>query len=95
MGVRVGAEAYARQIEAVLHRPDQRPVLSEITVPTLVITGASDAMIPVDTARAIAAAIPGSELKVIADCGHLPPIEKPSELAHLLRDLASRLRAHS
>ena len=90
MGVRVGAEAYARQVEAVLHRPDQRPILATIKVPTLVITGADDAMIPVTCARAIAAAIPAAELKIIPDCGHLPPIEKPRTVADFMRTLVER-----
>ena len=90
MGVRVGAEAYARQVEAVLHRADQQPILASIRVPTLVVTGANDAMIPVSCARAIAASVPNAELEIIPDCGHLPPIEKPQAVAGLLRDLASR-----
>ena len=93
MGIRVGAETHARQIEAVLERPDQSVVLADIDVPTLVITGANDAMIPVSCARAIAASIPNSELKVIPDCGHLPPIEKPTVVAELLRGLISRASA--
>lgn len=91
MGVRVGAETYARQVDAVLHRPDQRPVLATIAVPTLVVTGADDVMIPADHARAMAASIPGSDLAVIPDCGHLPPIEKPAAMADLLRRLLARV----
>ena len=94
MGIRVGAETYARQVEAVLHRPDQCPVLSGISVPTLVIAGANDAMIPVSCARAIAASIPGAELKVIPDCGHLPPIEKPLAVADLLHTLVLQSTAY-
>lgn len=84
MSLRVGMEAYARQSEAVLHREDQRPILSAITVPTLVVMGADDAMIPRDRAEEVVAAVPGAELAVIPDCGHLPPIEAPEALAELL-----------
>ena len=90
MGVRVGAETYARQIEAVLNRPDQQRVLATINAPTIVITGADDAMTPPSCARAIAASIPEAELTVIPDCGHLPPIEKPRAVAALLRRLLAR-----
>lgn len=93
MGVRVGADIYARQIEAVLHRDDQRPVLSIINVPTMVISGADDAMIPVACAKAIHAAIDGSVFRVIPNCGHLPPIEKPKETAGLLRELMAHTSA--
>ena len=90
MGVRVGAQTYARQIEAVLHRPEQRSVLETVDVPATVISGAEDLMVPVDCARAIARAIRGSELTIIPACGHLPPIEKPRETADLLRSLLAR-----
>jgi len=92
MGIRVGGETYARQIEAVLHRPDQRPVLSSISIPTLVVTGADDAMIPPSCAEAMAAAITNAELAVIPNCGHLPPIEQPQATAALLRSLFARER---
>lgn len=84
MSLRVGMEAYARQSEAVLNRQDQRPILPKVAVPTLVVMGAADAMIPRDRAEEIAAAIPGAELAIIPDCGHLPPIEAPGALAALL-----------
>ena len=87
MGVRVGAEAYARQVEAVLQRADQRPILATIGVPTLVAHGADDAMIPVGCAQAMHAAIPRSTLEIIPNCGHLPPIERPRVVAGLLRNL--------
>ena len=90
LGIRVGAETYARQSEAVLNRPDQRSVLPTIAVPTLVVMGAQDAMIPRDRAEEIVDAVPEAELAVIPDCGHLPPIEKPEALAKLLGNLISR-----
>ena len=90
MGVRVGGQTYARQIEAVLHRPDQRPILATIAIPTLVVTGADDAMIPPSCAEAMAAAISDAELGTIPDCGHLPPIEQPQATAALLRSLFAR-----
>lgn len=93
MGVRVGLDAYVRQIEAVLHRDDQRPVLATINVPTLVITGANDAMIPVSCAQAINASIRNSLLKVVPNCGHLPPIENPEAVADLLRGLLAQASA--
>lgn len=94
MGIRVGAETYARQLEAVLNRPDQRPLLETIDVPTLVISGANDTMIPLSCARAIAAAIQKADLNVIPGCGHLPPIEKPQAVADLLRELVERASAY-
>ena len=63
-----------------------------IAVPTLVVMGEQDAMIPRDRADEIVAAVAGSTLEIILDCGHLPPIEKPAALADLLRRLISNVR---
>lgn len=65
-------------------------MLAAIAAPTLVVTGADDAMVPPSCAEAMAAAISGAELAVIPDCGHLPPIEQPRATATLLRNLFAR-----
>lgn len=85
MTVRVGAAAYVRQNEAVIARADLRPVLATIEVPALVVVGARDQMTPPPLAEEIRDGIAGAELRVIPDCGHLPPIETPTVLAGLLR----------
>jgi len=51
--------------------------LKEITCPTLVIVGEQDAGTPVEMAREIHAAMPGSELVIIPSASHLSNIEQP------------------
>ena len=51
--------------------------LKEISCPTLVIVGEQDAGTPVEMAREIHAAMPGSELTIIASASHLSNIEQP------------------
>ena len=46
MGLAVGLEGLARQAEAVIGRPDSRPGLASLTVPTLVLAGDSDPLMP-------------------------------------------------
>ena len=38
-------------IHRMMHRPDSTPLLAQVSVPTLVITGAEDEMIPVEESR--------------------------------------------
>ena len=90
MTVRVGAAAYVRQNEAVAAREDLFPILANVTVPTLVAVGAEDLMTPPAFSQAIAEMVPTAELHVIAECGHLPPIEKPAETADLIRAWLNR-----
>jgi pimeloyl-ACP methyl ester carboxylesterase len=85
MGARVGAKAYIRQNRAAAARQDLRPILRAISVPTTVVVGAEDRLTPPELSREIHDLTPGSVLHVIPDCGHLPPIEKPKELASILR----------
>jgi pimeloyl-ACP methyl ester carboxylesterase len=53
--------------------------LGGITVPTLVIWGAGDKIVPLDDGRDFAARIPGARLVIIPGSGHAPGIEKPKE----------------
>ncbi|MET3712280.1 pimeloyl-ACP methyl ester carboxylesterase [Sphingomonas trueperi] len=85
MAARVGGDAFLRQQRAILNRPDSRPLLPGIRVPTLVAVGAEDLLTPPADARAMHAAIPGSTLHLFEDCGHLPPLERPAETTALLR----------
>lgn len=59
-------------------RPDSTDLLSTITCPTLVIVGEHDALTPPAIARAYAAKIPGAQLVVIPQSGHLSNLEQPA-----------------
>lgn len=85
MAQRVGVEAYARQQNAILNRPDFRPVLPTIAIPTLIGVGDSDVLTPPRDAEQMHAAIAGARLHVFQECGHLPPMEAPRETSEVLR----------
>jgi pimeloyl-ACP methyl ester carboxylesterase len=85
MSVRVGPEVYTRQQEATAVRPDSRPLLPTITVPTLIVVGVLDTLTPPHLAEEMRDLIPGARLEVIAGAGHLPPIEKPDAVTAVLR----------
>jgi pimeloyl-ACP methyl ester carboxylesterase len=86
MADRVGRNAFLRQQAAILARPDSRPVLARIRVPTLVVVGEADAVTPPDLAEEMAAGISGAALHRIPGSGHLPPMEAPTAVTALLRD---------
>ncbi len=52
--------------------------LGEIRVPVLVITGDDDRIVPTAESIRLASEIPGAELVVIPECGHLPQEECPA-----------------
>lgn len=67
-------------------RPDATGGLSSIAVPTLVIAGAEDALVPPSEAEALAKAIPGASLKLIPRAGHLVAFEQADAFNEALRD---------
>lgn len=77
MAADTGAEAYARQVRAIMGRPDSRPLLAAINCPTLVLVGEADAATPPELSKEIAAGISGSRLVIVPGSGHLSTIEKP------------------
>lgn len=79
-----GADAHERQQAAIMGRPDSRPSLSGIGVPTLVVVGRQDVITPVELAEEMQQAIAGSRLEVVEDCGHLSTMEQPARVSALL-----------
>lgn len=73
-------EGFARQWAALLRAPERLERLREVTVPTFVFHGRDDDVLHWVAAVDIADAIPGSELQVHADMGHLIPWELWPEL---------------
>jgi pimeloyl-ACP methyl ester carboxylesterase len=78
---RSSAEQYAAQINALLNRPDAAPVLPAITCPTLVLTGREDLWSPPEQHAHIAAHIPGAQLCIVEQCGHMSSLEQPAEVS--------------
>jgi pimeloyl-ACP methyl ester carboxylesterase len=67
-------------------RPDSTPMLEQIEVPTLVVTGDGDLVIDPAESQTLTQAIPGSQLHVIPDAGHLVAYEKAENFNAILRD---------
>lgn len=78
MCIAAGVDTFTAQAEALLSRPSLADLLPQVAVPTLVIVGSEDRWAPVEQHAAIAAAIPGAQLRVIADAGHMLPAERPA-----------------
>ena len=81
----IGVEIYKRQEELAAIRVDRRPDLPKIKCPTIVVCGRDDAATPLFLSEEMAAAIKGSELIVVEQCGHLLTMEKPDETNAILK----------
>jgi pimeloyl-ACP methyl ester carboxylesterase len=69
-----------------LHNPKLSKRLHRVAAPTLVVRGTQDTLVPAAHAEAFASAIPGARLVEVEDAAHLLAIERPHELARLVRD---------
>lgn len=84
-----GPEAYVRHQQAIIDRPDSRPGLAAIAVPTLIVVGEGDQITPPDAAREMHAAIAGSRLVVVPTAGHLALLEESAAVNAALRQWAA------
>jgi proline iminopeptidase len=57
---------------------DARSALARLTMPTLIVVGGRDAILPLGHSEALAKAIPGARLLVFDRSGHFPFIEEPA-----------------
>lgn len=83
-------EAIAAASLGMAERPDSRPVLSGIDVPTTVIVGSADTLTPPAMSEAMAGAIPKAELVTLEGAGHLSNLEDPEGFTSALRRLIER-----
>ena len=78
-------------LRAMAGRSDLTPVLATIHVPTLVIWGEEDQLIPVSETQSMVARIAGASGQGISGAGHLPSLEAPVEFGRALKGLLHRV----
>lgn len=83
-------DGVAGALLGMAERPDAREWLEGIRVPTLVIAGEDDAIIPTLESEAMAKAIPGAQLKLIPHAGHLVAFEQPEIFNEAVRAWLAR-----
>lgn len=69
------------------------PALPTIIVPTIVLSGAADHIVPAAVGERLAASIRGAEHRVVPGAHHLLPLDHPGEIATAIRDVDHRAGA--
>jgi pimeloyl-ACP methyl ester carboxylesterase len=87
-------EAFVHTLRAVIEPGGQRVCAADrlyltAHVPTLIVWGDRDAMIPVAHAHEAHAAMPGSRLEIFAEAGHLPHRDQPWRFVRVLLDFVA------
>ncbi len=98
---RLRPELLREQIEPGLNSPalaevlrtangyDTRDRLSEIEIPTLIVGGLNDRIVPVEAAFSYHRRIAGSRLEIFERTGHMPQLERPARFNALLDEFLS------
>jgi pimeloyl-ACP methyl ester carboxylesterase len=86
-------EAILGDLEGMKERPDSTPALQEIHLPTLILHGADDQIIPVKEAEAMRDAIPNARLQLIPDAGHLLNLEQPDLFNQAVRSFLQSIQS--
>jgi len=88
-------EATLRALRMQVGVGGQREVLLDalpaLSLPTLVIWGTNDRVVPLAHGDAAAAALPAGRLRVLDGLGHVPHVEDPDRVASALRDFLDAL----
>lgn len=79
-------QALFKLMRATKERVDYRPELIKISVPTIVIQGEKDLLLPVHMAGEVAKAIPNSQFKVIPHVGHTLNLEAVPQMVAIIKD---------
>jgi 3-oxoadipate enol-lactonase len=85
----LSVEAIVADQRGLALRPDRTDLLPTITVPTLVVAGETDPIVPLAESQTMHRNIPGSRLAVIDGSAHLSPLERPADWAAAVRSLWS------
>jgi len=91
MAASVPATAIVRALAAMRDRPDRTSVLARIAVPAVAVVGGDDGPTPPAVVEAMRRQIPGAELVIIPQAGHVTPMESPAAVTEVLRQFLGRL----
>jgi pimeloyl-ACP methyl ester carboxylesterase len=81
----------ARMFECYLERNEPPVPMDRVTVPTLVIHGTADAIVPLSVGELMARSIRGASLVRLEGVGHVPPITRPREVVDAILTWHDRL----
>lgn len=84
MAETLGEGVYLSQQRAMQRRPDQQKTMRRATLPALILAGALDTLVPLRRHEFVAGLMPFAKLQLIADAGHLCPMEQPEAVTAAL-----------
>jgi pimeloyl-ACP methyl ester carboxylesterase len=90
MVLRMNPDLHARQINALVNRPDAREYLKEITCPVLLLVGRQDQWSPISQHQAMLEHLPNAYLEIVDDAGHFSLVEQPETASKVIVNFLSQ-----
>ena len=84
-------DAISVAIKAMMTRPDSGPLLPLLRLPTLILVGEEDTLIPPSESEQMHAAIAGSVLVPIPEAGHMSNVENPAAFNEAVNDFLRQI----
>ena len=91
MGIEVGQSNFTLQQEAIIGRPDFRPLAVAAKMPVEILTGELDQLTPPLLAEELHGLFEKSNLTVLPGIGHLSSMEAPDDVTNIIKRLISRV----
>jgi (E)-2-((N-methylformamido)methylene)succinate hydrolase len=80
----------SRKWNAALDKFDEKSRVASLKIPTLIVQAMDDQVVDASHGRILRQSIPGAQIRILADTGHMVPLERPKET---LEAVARFLRA--
>jgi pimeloyl-ACP methyl ester carboxylesterase len=64
-------------------------MLAKVQVPTLLVWGADDRIMPLECGHLFQQALPNAQLRIVEGCGHFVHLDRPHELANTISEFTS------
>jgi len=83
------AERWSRAMQAF----DERGRVANVRVPTLIVQAMDDAVVDASHGRILRQSIPGAKIRILAETGHMVPVERPRETAEAIATFVASVEA--
>lgn len=94
MVMRCDADLYARQIKALINRPDASLYVTDVNCPVLLVAGRHDQWSPVAQHEDMLHLLPDARLEIVENAGHFAPLEQADTVAALIKAFFADTQHH-
>jgi 3-oxoadipate enol-lactonase len=73
---------------------DERARVGKVSIPTLIVQAMDDQVVDASHGRILRQSIPGAQIRILAETGHMVPLERPKETIEAVTNFVRNAEAH-